>query len=126
MRLNASKCEVQVVTKNLGEKHVEEERISQYDLDLPCLGGNNHASSSNLAQSWVDVSTQNRSTRLEFVQPVSEDGKKMVVIPEEEVADEVSRWQKAVVVFYVLGAKLPYHVIKHFLEINRTVIFYHS
>lgn len=54
----------------------------------------------------MDISTQNMSksadTCLEFVQHVSIDGKKMVVITEEDVADEVS---KKVMVLYMLGAK---------------------
>lgn len=68
-------------------------------------------------KNWVEVVAPNRDRSngvdLEFIAPFDKDGVKLVKFDNAEVADEVKRWQKALIV-YVLGVKPPFNVMSQF------------
>lgn len=67
----------------------------------------------------MNVAALNRDrasgAELNFVAPVMENGSKIVQVVDEDTAEELKRWKKALIV-YVLGAKSPFHIMKQFIE----------
>lgn len=72
-----------------------------------------------MKRNWADVAAPNREkaagAELTYVVPMVDDGKKVVHFEEDDVIEELNRWNKALIV-YVLDAKPSFHVIKQFVE----------
>lgn len=70
-------------------------------------------------KSWAGVVAPNRDRSngvdLKFIAPLKKDGVKLVKFDDVEVADEVKRWKKALIV-YVVSAKPPFGLMEQFFK----------
>ncbi|XP_058776169.1 uncharacterized protein LOC131650479 [Vicia villosa] len=68
---------------------------------------------------WVEIiqgnRNLNRGTAVEFVTPQLINGEEKIIIEESDVADELTYWENAVILF-ALGETLSMHAVKNFME----------
>ncbi|KAM7528944.1 hypothetical protein LguiB_032354 [Lonicera macranthoides] len=86
-----------------------------FDAQFPLLKGAVVKNIGDGTRAWANVVAQNRDQAsgapLQYIEPNTDVGKKVVEIADEEVLDEINKWKKALIV-YVLGAKPPFHVMQ--------------